>query len=117
MFKVVFLVVRKDGTTVEQYRDYSTRTHAPLVLRIPGLQRYVVNYTESTGEGAPAPPFDGMVELWFESGPAFADAMASSEGQAAVADQPRFLEPDRTVMLVVEEMVFTDVAGRPGTPA
>lgn len=116
MFKVVFLVVRKDGTTVEQYRDHSTGTHAPLVQRIPGLQRYVVNYAEPPGEGSPPPPFDGMVELWFESGQAFTDAMASSEGQAAVADQPRFLEPERTVMLVVDELVLTQDGSSPQPP-
>lgn len=106
MFKVIFLVSRKQGTTVEQYREYSTGTHAPLVTRIPGLERYVVNYSE-TDAGAEAPPHDGLIELWFESGQAFADAMASSEGQAAVADQAQFLDTERTVMMVVDEHVVT----------
>lgn len=103
MMKVVFLVTRRAGMTTEDYQDYSTRIHAPLVTKLPGLERYVVNYSQPL-PGADAPAYDGMVELWFESPDAFEKAMSSHDGQAAVADQANFLDPSKTVMLVVEEV-------------
>ncbi|REJ86094.1 MAG: EthD family reductase [Acidobacteria bacterium] len=103
MMKVVFLVKRRGDLTVEEYRQYSTDVHAPMVTGLPGLRRYVVNYSLALDESQ-APAYDGLVELWFESAEAFQSAMASDAGQAAVADQANFLDTGQTVMLVVDEV-------------
>ncbi len=101
MFKIIFLVTKRSDMTREAYQAYSTDTHAPLVLKLPGLEKYVVNY----GVGD-APAYDGAIELWFASAEAFQAALGSPEGQAALADQPNFLDTDKTVMLPVQELTF-----------
>ena len=43
--------------------------------------------------------------LWLDSGDAFQGAIASAEGAAALADQPNYLDMDRTHALLVDERV------------
>lgn len=102
MFKVIFLVKRKAGLSKEQYQAHSDGVHAPIVLTLPELRKYVVNYAISTdAEGDP--PHDGVIELWFDSADDFQRALASEQGQQALADQANFLDVSATMMLPVEE--------------
>lgn len=102
MFKVVFLVKRREGMSREAYQAYSTERHAPIVAGLPGIRRYVVNYSQ-VGPADDEPAYDGIVELWFDHQGDFETALASERGQQALADQPNFLDVSRTVMLPVSE--------------
>lgn len=39
MLKVIFLIQRKAGMNAESFREYWTKTHAPIAARLPGLRR------------------------------------------------------------------------------
>ena len=103
MFKVVFLVNRRADMSRETYQAYSNEQHAPIVAGLPGIRRYVVNYSlEASPEDPPA--FDAVVELWFDDQQGFEAALASPRGQQALADQDNFLDTSKTVFLAVDEI-------------
>jgi hypothetical protein len=49
MIKVLLMVGRKSGITVEQFRDYYEGNHASLAVRtLPASRKYARNYPESS---------------------------------------------------------------------
>jgi uncharacterized protein (TIGR02118 family) len=102
MLKVILLLHRREGMSVEDFRHYWRHTHAPLLLQLPGLRRLVFNYGRSDETGG-APAYDGVSEDWFESAEALQLAFASPQGGAVAADAPNFLDVSRIQTLVVEE--------------
>ncbi len=102
MVKVMIFLSRRPGMGDEEFWSYVRGRHAPLVRRMPGLRRLVVNY----GLGAPdggSLPFDVVAEDWFDSVEALRAALASPEGQAVQADAPNVFDMSRSQMMVVEE--------------
>ena len=96
MFKVVYLLKRKDGMGLEEFKRYWLEKHAPLVLKLPNLKRYSINV--STRDGA---EFDGIAELWFESREKMKEAFKTDEGRAVVEDASAFV--GKNIVLEVEE--------------
>ena len=102
MFKTMFFLHRRGDFTTDAFQAYSKGTHMPIVSKVPGLKRYVVNHTVMNPAGA-AGACDAVAELWFDSPEAFQAALGSPEGAAAIGDQPNYLDMDRTHVLFVEE--------------
>ncbi len=96
MLKVVILLVRKDGMTRDEFRDWLLGGHTALTRQLPGLRRLVVNLVEN--EDA---PYDGVSEVWFDSRAAFDSAYASETGTAIAADSQAHLR-DRVRLYVGE---------------
>lgn len=72
-------------------------------MAIPHVRRYVQNFLEadpSTGD----PSWDAVIEFWFDDRAAY-DARASAGGMRAAADNPSFLDMERTAWAIVEERV------------
>ena len=99
MFKVVYLLKRKNEMSLEDFRNYWLTKHVPLVLKLPNLKRYSVNI--STRDGA---EFDGIAELWFEDRNSMKEAFKTMEGKAVVDDASFFVA--KSVVLEVEEHVI-----------
>jgi uncharacterized protein (TIGR02118 family) len=76
-------------------------------MAMPGLRRYVQNLVEP--EPGRDPPWDAVVELWFDDRAAMEAAWRSGAGQRATADNARCLDLGRTAWAIVEEVI-----GRPG---
>ena len=104
MFKVVFFLHRRADLSTEDFVGHSKTIHVPLVSRVPGLLRYVVNHALANPMGAAA-ACDAVAELWFESPDSFQAALTTDEGKAALADQPNYLDMTRTHMLIVDELI------------
>ena len=102
MFKAMFFLYRRPDQGTDEFRRYSREVHVPLVSKVPGLERYVVNYTAMNPAGAEQ-ACDAVAELWFASPEAFQAALGSAEGAAALADQANYLDMGRTHALVMEE--------------
>ncbi|MGQ0648639.1 MAG: EthD family reductase [Gemmatimonadaceae bacterium] len=103
MFKTVFFLHRRSDFSPEAFRRYSDEVHVPLVSRVPGLERYVVNHTLLNPAGA-AGACDAVAELWFASPDVFQQALGSAEGAAALSDQHNYLDMERTHVLFMEEV-------------
>jgi len=102
MFKTMFFLYRRSDMSPEEFQAYSRGTHVPIVSKVPGLKRYVVNHVAANPAGA-AHACDAVAERWFESTETFQAALGSAEGAAALGDQPNYLDMDRTHVLFVEE--------------
>ena len=102
MFKVMFFLYRRDDLTTEDFHRHSREVHVPLVSKVPGLERYVVNYALANPGGAEH-ACDAVAELWFASPERFQSALGTPEGGAALADQANYLDMGRTHVLIVGE--------------
>jgi uncharacterized protein (TIGR02118 family) len=102
VFKAMFFLYGQPDHNREELRRYTQEIHIPLASKVPGLERYVVNYTLMNPAGAEG-ACDAVAELWFASGEDFQAALASPEGVAAVADLANYLDMSRTHALVMEE--------------
>ena len=102
MVKVVLLLHRRADMSIDEFRRYWHERHRPLVERLPGLRRLVLNdVLPSLDEAEPA--CDGIAEDWFDSVESMQAAFASPEAQAVSADVVNFLDLSRFQMLMVTE--------------
>lgn len=105
MRKLVNLLVRQDGLSHEEFRDYWLNEHAPLAEALPGVTEYATSVPIDPEEAA----YDGIAELYIETDTTVADVFASETGQRLQADTENFLNVDASEILVVDETVqFTD---------
>lgn len=96
MTKVLVLLCKRSDLAWAEFQRYWHEQHGPLAIRLPGLRRYVHNQTLDEGN----PPY-GIAEFYFDSPEAFHAALASTEGQTALADLSNFVDLERTGMTVV----------------
>ena len=113
MAKVIFVLQRHAGLTREQaLAHWSSEQHAAIVGKLPGLTRYVQNHIDS----APAEPVcDGIGELWFATDDLMNQALNSPEMAAAVEDAKRFLDMERTGMILVQEKILVGLSAHTPT--
>ncbi len=102
MIKVILLLTRREGMSVEDFQRYAREHHVPLLRQLPGLTRLVVNYAQPDHTGSP-PPYDAIAEDWFESGQAMASAFQSAAGESVQRDASNFLDMTKFQMIVVQE--------------
>ena len=108
MSKVIFVLHRRADLTREQMAEqWSGQQHTSIVNKLPGLTRWVQNHVTS----APSEPIcDGIGELWFASSEAMQQALNSPEMGAAVEDAKRFLDTEKTGLMMVEEKPVVGLA-------
>ncbi|MFB6140470.1 MAG: EthD domain-containing protein [Halosimplex sp.] len=117
MYKHVALLVRKAGTTHDEFRERWLEGHTPIAREIEGVVRYhtVVPTDPEHAE------FDGIAELYFESLDELADALGSPGSRdddpskemaaRARADVDDFLDVEARPRFVGEEVVQRDETG------
>ena len=105
MIKRCGFITRRGDLSHDAFVAYRTSRHAALGEAMPGLRRYVVNFIDR--RRFPDCAYDGFSELWFDSEADLQAALASSAGQAMLADVPNFI--DVLTATVIEERVI--VAG------
>ncbi|MFT4564224.1 MAG: hypothetical protein ACI9BW_003987 [Gammaproteobacteria bacterium] len=112
MFKVIILIKRKNGMSVEAFRDYYETKHAPLgASKIPNLKRYIRHFISPYGNEIYAadsePPYDVLTELWFDDEADFDRGMAylSEPETAAIigADEEKLFEKSSIRIMVMED--------------
>jgi uncharacterized protein (TIGR02118 family) len=86
---------------VEAFLTHYHDVHLPLVMKVPGLQKAVVNRIEKNLMGGEAPYFL-IAELHFANQADFDTAMASPENRAAGKDVMSFAK-GLVTMLVAKE--------------
>lgn len=111
--KYVALIVRKDGMTRNDFRDYWFDKHIPIAVRAPGLLRYRACPTTQSFNGDngvrtdPEPaPWDGMIEMWFENIASFDRSFHDPYWNEIRLDSYKNLAMTRTSFLVKENLVL-----------
>ena len=96
MVKALSFFKRKAGMTVEAFQAYWRASHPEVVVKLPGIRRYVQSHTLLSGYRRGEPVHDGIAELWFDDTRAMR-ALAGTVAYAAVqADEAQFI--DRSTM-------------------
>ena len=83
--KRIALLRRRADLSLEQFDAHWAGPHAPLIRRLPGLQRYVQNHVVATADDT----IDGVVEVWFDDAAVASPEAHFSSEQAE--DELRFL--------------------------
>ena len=101
MFEVTFVIHADQSRSREDALEYWRTVHSKVVLKIPGVRRYLQGAT-FLGEGKP--PFLGIAVLAFDHEIAFVDATATPEFAAAVQDVANFADPSSLPTFVLNEV-------------
>lgn len=96
MAKLLVMYNRPDDLAA--FDEHYTSTHAPLAKKMPGLRSFTVSDGQiNTPEGQA--PYHSIAELTFDSMADLQAAVASPEGEAAVADFANFAGAGVTVLM------------------
>jgi uncharacterized protein (TIGR02118 family) len=102
VFTVSFVLYEKAGIPREEALRYWRDKHAPIVARVPGLRRYVIQLAVGAPEGEP--PFLGLASLSFDDQQAFSSALDGPEFAAGLADVANFADESNLPTAFVEEV-------------
>ncbi len=106
MIKTVTLLTRRSDLTSEQFHLHWRNVHAPLVLAMPRVRRYVqCRPLDVPGREAPC---DGVAEVWYDSVEDFLATADSDEYAKLLADEKNFMgaKTQDSVFVIVEEDEF-----------
>jgi uncharacterized protein (TIGR02118 family) len=73
----------------DAFDKYYQEVHLPIAKKIKGFKRWTVGKVQGTPDGKPG-TYYYFADLYAESRQAMESILASPEGQAAVADVPKF---------------------------
>jgi uncharacterized protein (TIGR02118 family) len=108
VIKVVTCIKRKVGMSVEEFQAYWRGAHPAVVVRLPGIRRYVQSHARLAGYRKGEPIYDGIAEVWFEDGKAMHALRGSTEMAAVEADEVRFIDRANTQVIATDEHVIKD---------
>jgi uncharacterized protein (TIGR02118 family) len=114
MVKAVSFFKRKAGMPVEEFQAYWRGRHPAVVVRLPGVRRYVQSHTLPAGYRKGEPIYDGIAELWFEDTKAMAALRGTGEIAAVEADEAIFIDRGTMRLILTEEHVIKDGPAPPG---
>ena len=113
MFKVIALLKRKPGMSVEDFQYYWRYKHGPLVAGRAEVRRHVQSHALLQGYQKGELLFDGISETWFDSAQVYEAYQHDPASSAILADQANFVDRSRTVLMPVDVHVikFRDEIG------
>ena len=112
MIKLVALLKRRDGLTLEEFLHYYERRHAPLFARsIPtdvadAIVSYTQNHAVALGGSAMDQSYDCVTEFRFDDLAGlrrWSDWYLGPEGKVLRDDEENFMDTSRRVVVVTEE--------------
>ena len=108
MVKVVTFLKRKAGMSVEDFQSYWRTRHPEVVVRLPGVQRYVQSHTLASAYRKGEPIYDGIAEVWAENTDALRAMTKNPENAKVQADEAQFIDRARMGFLVTEEQAVVE---------
>ena len=113
MVKVLTFLKRKPGLSVEDFQRYWLARHPAVVMRLPGVRRYVQSHTLPSAYRKSEPVYDGIAEVWADDTDALRAMTRSPENARVRADEANFIDPATMGFLVTEERVIVEGAVDP----
>lgn len=102
MIKVVSMMKRKDGLSIDDFRRWALDEHSKLGEQFPRIRHYRMSVVVSEHADG---PYDAVSELYFDSEEDFTAALQSEVGGQAGADIAAHCAEDR-IRLFTEEKVI-----------
>lgn len=106
MYKVISLLKRKPGTTVEAFQRYWREQHGPLAAGFPNLLRYVQSHALPQGYKKGELIFDGISEIWLDSQDSYRAALGKAQAAQILEDERKFTDMSVKVVLPVDVHVI-----------
>ncbi len=103
MIKVVIFFKRLPGMPLEAFQEHWRTRHAALIVRLPGLRRYVQNYPLEDD-----PVFDAVAESSFDDTQAMKNLAPTPFYAEVLADEPKFIDRASMGSIITEERVIKD---------
>ncbi|MFC4334735.1 EthD domain-containing protein [Salininema proteolyticum] len=109
MIKLSIFLTRRADLTHEEFVDYWTNKHTPLIAGLPGGEVPVRRYIQllPTGDeipGVATAPYDGVAEVWVDDIADAAGWFTSDTYNTLVApDEENFIDRTKTRFLYAEE--------------
>ena len=108
MIKSLSLLTRKSAMSRQEFRRIWVGEHAPLVLAVPQVRRYILSFVldEPTRPDVPtqAMSVDAVAELWYDDMAALRAAAASPEMKSVLANGALYLGAIKT--FITEEVAI-----------
>jgi uncharacterized protein (TIGR02118 family) len=114
VLKINVFLTRRVDLTREEFDEYWTNKHTPLLAAMPATQEVVRRYvqlhaTNDAVDGLPTAPYDGVAEVWVDDIAAAAALFASDHYNTVIAaDEANFLDRSKTVFLYADETVIVE---------
>ena len=108
MVKMVIFFKRKPGMSVEAFQAHWRTTHADIIIRLPGIRRYVQNHVLPSGYKKGEPVFDAVAESAFDDTQAMKSLAKSPEYAKVLADEPNFIDRPTMGSIITDEHVIKD---------
>lgn len=107
MVRLICLLKRKPGMTVEEFRQHWQHHHGPLIRTTLDIARHVVLYEQYLPADSPIPlgrEFDGVTIMGFERADDFLAFVQEGDYTAVIQpDEQSFLDVDGLVGIIVGE--------------
>ena len=113
MVKVLTFLKRKPGMPVEDFQRYWLTRHPEVVVRLPGVRRYIQSHALPSAYRKGEPVYDGIAEVWADGTDALRAMTRSSEHAGVQADEVNFIDRVRVGFIVTEDHVLADGAVAP----
>ena len=108
MVKALSFFNRKSGMSVEAFQAYWRTAHPDVVVKLPGIRRYVQSHTLLSGYRKAEPIYDGIAEIWFDDTRAMRALAGTPEYAAVQADEGSFIERSTMGLIITEEHIIKD---------
>lgn len=108
MIKLMVLIKRRDGMSMEEFIDYYESNHAPLAARsLPDLHAYKRYFLTPFAPDAPELPYDVVTEIVFASQEDLDKTLALLGGgplaEEIQADEAKLFDRDTITFMQVDE--------------
>jgi uncharacterized protein (TIGR02118 family) len=111
---MVIFFKRKPGLSVEAFQNHWRTTHAGIVVRLPGIRRYVQSHVLPSSYRKGEPAFDAVAESSFDDTQAMKSLAGSPAYAEVLADEPNFIDHSSMASLVTEEHTIKDAPAPAG---
>jgi uncharacterized protein (TIGR02118 family) len=108
MYKMIFGAKRRPGMSREEFGRYWTTTHAEKAMRVPGIQRYVINLAPDLANSGTELPYDGFAEVWFANEQAMRASAESPEVEVVLDDEKNLFDLATRFTVIVKEHVMIE---------
>ena len=108
MVKIVIFFKRKPGMSVEDFQQHWRTTHAEIIVKLPGIKRYVQSHVLASAYRKGEPAYDAVAESYFESTQAMKDLAKTPHYAAVLEDEPNFIDRPSMGSIITDEYVVKD---------
>src|SRR5882724_5389117 len=108
MVKAVSFFKRKAGMSVDAFQAYWRTAHPEVVVKLPGIRRYVQSHTLPSAYRKGEPIYDGIAEVWFDDTGAMRALAGTAAHGAVQADEEQFIDRSTMGLLITEEHLVKD---------